>query len=123
MNPFWERLAEGEAMRWYMGFAWRRLVTYHYIAILFPFNHPVALLRRIWYKIRHATRDKQEMATGQRIHEAWVKGKEEGLRDGIDNVREYLLANKFSEFSFAVILIDQLDKKKRETYKMEDYKT
>ena len=123
MKPFWDRIPEGSLIPSYMGFAWWRYETYHKVAILFPFNHLIALLRRIWYKIRHATRDKQEMATGQKIHEAWVKGKEEGLLDGIDNVREYLLANKFSEFSFAVLLINQLDKKKKEKHKMEDYKT
>jgi len=123
MKPFWERLSEGEEMLPYMGFAWRQYTSKHYIAILFPFNHIIALLRRIWYKIRHATKEKQEVATGQKIHEAWVKGKEEGRLDGYAEVRGYLLASKFNELSLPIILLDMLDEKKRKIYGMEDYKT
>jgi len=123
MKPFWTRIPEGGLIPSYMGFAWWRYETYHKVAILFPFNHLVALLRRAWHMIRHVTETKREKAECEKIHEAWVKGKKEGRLDGFIEVRNYLIANKFNEGSFAIALIDILAEKKRKIYKMEDYKT
>jgi len=105
-----------------MGFAWFDYLRNHSITILFPFNHLFAFLRRIWHRIQHVTASSREKAVGNKIREARRRGKKEGRLDGIAEVRRFFIASSFNELSVVISMIDVVDHKKREIYKMEDYK-
>lgn len=48
-----KEIERGEIIPKYYGFAWEDYMRNVYICYLFPLNHIIGVLRRIWIKIRH----------------------------------------------------------------------
>ncbi len=76
---FYKEVEEGEAVRWWLGFAYRHYHKRSVVAVLMPFNHIVRWLRELHWQLRKYRKSATDVLI-ERYEKGYADGEETSKR-------------------------------------------